>query len=114
MQVYWNLDGQLNQLLNWRYQTTPIDLWNSEGRFYYNSTDDRLVIGRTVWNWKVAYTDDLLWLNKWKYDVVQATQPGENLTLTGTAIIDGLATTDWKKGSCKRSNRFIRKLIIYS
>ena len=97
MQIYWNRDWQLNQLLNWRFQQTATDLWASEGRFYYNSTDDRLVIWRTVWSGRVAYLDDLLGLNKWKYDVKLATRVWENITLSWPQTIDLIPTTDWDK-----------------
>lgn len=95
--VYTDLNGQLNQLIDWKFQITTTDLWASEARFYYNSSDDRLVIGRTSWDGRVAYLDDLFGLNKWKYDVVLATNTWENLALSGSATIDGVATTNWDK-----------------
>ncbi len=94
---HYNADWQLNELQNWKFQITPTDLWASEGRFYYNETDDRLVIGRTSGDGRVAYLDDLFGLNKWKYDVRLASNTGENITLNWSATIDGVATADWDK-----------------
>jgi len=76
MKVHGNLDWQIvNQLVRRRLEELAIDPWHTEGRISYNTTDDRVLIGRTVWYGRVAYVDDLLGLNKWKYDVELATQP---------------------------------------
>lgn len=89
----WDLQGNLNELQNWRFQSSNSDLWASPARFFYRTDIERLRISNPIIGMQsFAYLSDLVWMSNWKAAVRLATTPADgNQTLTGAATIDGSA-----------------------